>query len=77
MDGYFIAPYTIANYLSGEIHTGKISTDHPEFEKAEKGVKDQIQKFMEVKGNKTVDYYHKTLGKLLYDYCGLARNEKD
>ena len=76
VDGYFIAPYTIANYLSGEIHTGKISTDHPEFEKAEKGVKDQIQKFMEVKGNKTVDYYHKTLGKLLYDYCGLARNEK-
>lgn len=39
MDGYFIAPYTIANYLSGEIHTGKISTDHPEFEKAEKEVK--------------------------------------
>ena len=43
VDGYFIAPYTIANYLSGEIHTGKISTDHPEFEKAEKEVKDRFR----------------------------------
>ncbi|WP_292010982.1 fumarate reductase/succinate dehydrogenase flavoprotein subunit [Chryseobacterium sp.] len=76
VDGYFIAPYTIANYLSNEIHTGKISADHPEFEKAEQEVKEQIQRFMNINGNKTVDYYHKTLGKLLYDYCGLARNEE-
>ncbi|UOE39609.1 fumarate reductase/succinate dehydrogenase flavoprotein subunit [Chryseobacterium oryzae] len=76
VDGYFIAPYTIANYLSGEIHTGKISADHPEFEKAENEVKSQIENFIKINGSKTVDYFHKTLGKLLYDYCGLARNEK-
>ncbi|MDF2515500.1 MAG: sdhA [Sphingobacterium sp.] len=76
VDGYFIAPYTIANYLSNEIHTGKISTDHLEFEKAELAVKKQIDELLQIKGNKTVDYFHKTLGKLLYDYCGLARNEQ-
>lgn len=76
VDGYFIAPYTIANYLADEIHTGKISPDAPEFDAAEKAVKEQIQGFMDIKGTKTVDYFHKTLGKLLYDYCGLARNEE-
>lgn len=76
VDGYFIAPYTIANYLADEIHTGKISPDSPEFEQAEKAVKDQITDFINIKGTKTVDYFHKTLGKLLYDYCGLARNEE-
>lgn len=76
VDGYFIAPYTIANYLADEIHTGKISPDAPEFAAAEQAVKDQIKSFMNIKGSKTVDYFHKTLGKLLYDYCGLARNEE-
>lgn len=76
VDGYFIAPYTIANYLADEIHTGKISPDAPEFEAAEQAVKQQIEDFMNIKGTKTVDYFHKNLGKLLYDYCGLARNEK-
>lgn len=76
VDGYFIAPYTIANYLANEIHTGKISPYTPEFEQAENAVKKQIQDFMDIKGTKTVDYFHKTLGKLLYDYCGLARNEE-
>jgi len=74
VDGYFIAPYTIANYLSGDIHTGKISTDHIEFEKAEQEVRAQLHRFSNNKGDKTVDYYHKTLGKILYDYCGLVRN---
>jgi len=76
VDGYFIAPYTIANYLSQEIHTGKISTDTPEFDKAESNIKQQIEGFIRINGTKTVDYFHKTLGKLLYDYCGLARNEE-
>lgn len=76
VDGYFIAPYTIANYLSNEIHTEKISTDDIEFEKVENRVKQQIESFININGTKTVDYFHKTLGKLLYDYCGLARNEK-
>lgn len=76
VDGYFIAPYTIANYLSNEIHTGEISTDHIEFEKAELAVKRQIEELLQIKGNKTVDHFHKILGKLLYDYCGLARSEE-
>lgn len=76
VDGYFIAPYTIANYLSQEIHTGKISTDCVEFEKAENHIKQQVEGFININGTKTVDYFHKTLGKLLYDYCGLTRNEK-
>jgi len=76
VDGYFIAPYTIANYLAGDIHTGSISTDTPEFERAETGVRQQLNRLLSVKGNLTVDHYHRTLGKLLYDYCGLARNEK-
>ncbi|MDP9960281.1 fumarate reductase/succinate dehydrogenase flavoprotein subunit [Chryseobacterium lathyri] len=76
VDGYFIAPYTIANYLADEIYTGEISPDASEFEVAEKSVKEQIQGFINIKGTKTVDYFHKTLGKLLYDYCGLARNEE-
>ncbi|MFC0345580.1 fumarate reductase/succinate dehydrogenase flavoprotein subunit [Epilithonimonas hispanica] len=76
VDGYFIAPYTIANYLSQEIHTGKISTDGVEFEKAENHIKQQVEGFININGTKTVDHFHKTLGKLLYDYCGLTRNEK-
>ena len=74
VDGYFIAPYTIANYLANEIRTGKIASDTPEFDEAEKNVRQQIDQFININGTKTVDYFHKTLGKLLYDYCGLARN---
>ncbi|HAO27352.1 MAG TPA: fumarate reductase/succinate dehydrogenase flavoprotein subunit, partial [Chryseobacterium indologenes] len=62
VDGYFIAPYTIANYLADEIHTGKISPDAPEFEHAENAVKKQIQELINIKGTKTVDHFHKTLG---------------
>lgn len=76
VDGYFIAPYTIANYLAEDIHTGSISTDTPEFERAETVVRQQLNRLLSIKGNLTVDHYHRTLGKLLYDYCGLARNEK-
>ena len=76
VDGYFIAPYTIANYLADQIRVGKIGTDHPEFEKAEQEVKDKLENLLKIKGDKTVDYYHKKLGKLLYDYCGLARTKE-
>ncbi len=62
--------------MANEIHTGKISTDHIEFDRAEEQVRKQIEVLLNIKGSKTVDYFHKTLGKLLYDYCGLARNEK-
>lgn len=74
VDGYFIAPYTIANYLSEDIHTGRIDINHPEFAKTLSEVEDNLKRFIAINGNKTVDYYHKTLGKILYDYCGLARN---
>jgi succinate dehydrogenase / fumarate reductase flavoprotein subunit len=74
VDGYFILPYTLANYLSGEIKTEKILTTSPEFEKAEAKVKEQLERFINIKGTKTADFFHKQLGKLLYDKCGLSRS---
>ncbi len=73
-DGYFVLPYTIGEYLSSEIRTGKISTDLPEFIEAEKNVKDQIEKMINIKGTKSVDYFHKRLGKVMWDKVGMARN---
>lgn len=73
-DGYFVIPYTIGNYLSGEIFTKAISTDHPAFEAAEKSARDTIQRLLNVKGSRTVDDFHKELGKIMWDYCGMARN---
>jgi len=74
-DGYFVLPYTIGDYLSGDIRTGKISTDTKEFEEAEKSVKEQISFFVNNKGSKSVDYFHKKLGKIMWDKCGMSRNE--
>jgi len=76
-DGYFVLPYTIGDYLSDEISTGKTSTDSPEFEKSEKVVNDQIEKLINNKGKNSVDYYHKKLGKIMWNKCGMSRNEKD
>ncbi|MFT7587979.1 MAG: succinate dehydrogenase / fumarate reductase flavoprotein subunit [Limisphaerales bacterium] len=73
-DGYFVLPYTIGTFLSKEIRTGKISTTSPEFEAAEKGAKDRINKLLNVKGKATVDQLHKKLGHLMWDYCGMSRN---
>lgn len=75
-DGYFVLPYTIGNYLANDIRTGKISTDLPEFEEAENNVRSQIEHLMNSKGSKTVDYFHKRLGKIMWDKVGMARNEK-
>ena len=75
-DGYFVLPYTIGDYLSNEIKTGKIATDTPEFIAAEKEVSDKIERLMAVKGTKSVDYFHKLLGKIMWDYVGMARNEE-
>lgn len=72
-DGYFVIPYTIGDYLAGMPPT-KISTDHPEFKKAEEDVKTQINKILSINGNKTVDQFHKEMGKIMWDYCGMARN---
>ena len=75
-DGYFILPYTIGDYLANEIRTGKIPTDTKEFDEAEKAVTDRIDFFMNNKGTKSVDYFHKKLGKVMWDKVGMARNAK-
>ena len=73
-DGYFVLPYTIGDYLSHEIRTGKIPTDSPEFDAAEKNVTDTIEKLMNIKGSQSVDHFHKELGKVMWDNVGMARN---
>ncbi len=73
-DGYFVLPYTVGDYLANEIRTGKIPTDSPEFDAAEKDVKDRLDKFINIKGTKSVDHFHKRLGKIMWDNVGMARN---
>lgn len=76
VDGYFIAPYTIPNYLSEEVKAEKISTAHPAFVEAEQNVRAQLDRFLNVNGSLSADHFHKTLGKLLYDKCGLSRTKE-
>ena len=73
-DGYFVIPYTIGNYLSDEIRTKAIPVDHPAFEETEKAVADRINQLMNIKGKQTVESFHKRLGKIMWDKCGMARN---
>jgi len=75
-DGYFVLPYTIGDYLSADIRTGKIPTDSPEFDEAEKNVKGQIEALLSTNGTKPVDYFHKRLGKIMWDKVGMARSEQ-
>lgn len=75
-DGYFVIPYTIGAYLSGEIRTKPISTNHEAFVQAENEVKDQINRLLSVKGKYSVDHFHKKLGKIMWNKCGMARNAK-
>lgn len=75
-DGYFVLPYTIGDYLANEIRTGKIPTDTPEFDKAENDVNERLQKLLDVKGSKSVDYFHKKLGNVMWNNVGMSRNEK-
>jgi succinate dehydrogenase / fumarate reductase flavoprotein subunit len=76
-DGYFVLPYTIGDYLADDIRTGPISTDSPEFEEAEKSVKDNIAHLINNNGKYSVDHFHKKLGKIMWNKCGMARNEAD
>ena len=73
-DGYFVIPYTIGAYLSAEIRTKAIATDHEAFVAAEEKAKQTLEKLVGIKGTKSVDYFHKKLGKIIWDYCGMARN---
>ena len=74
-DGYFVLPYTIGDFLSDDIRTGPIPDDSEEFIEAEKNVKEQLNKLVNNKGKNSVDYYHKKLGKIMWDKCGMARTE--
>ncbi|WP_291908334.1 fumarate reductase/succinate dehydrogenase flavoprotein subunit [Chitinophaga sp. CB10] len=74
VDGYFIAPYTMANYLADEIKTGPVDARHPAFDAAERQVKEQLQLFMAIQGREPADYFHRKLGRILYDKCGLSRS---
>ncbi|MCK5824756.1 MAG: fumarate reductase/succinate dehydrogenase flavoprotein subunit [Ichthyobacteriaceae bacterium] len=76
VDGNFVLPNTIPNYLSDEIRTGAISTDHPEFAKAEKDVIAQVQKLLDIKGTMPVDNIHRRLGKVMFAEVAMSRNEK-
>ncbi len=73
-DGYFVIPYTLGNYLADDIRTNSIPTNHPAFEEAEKLVRDRIETLMNIKGTQTVESFHKRLGKIMWDKCGMARN---
>jgi len=76
-DGYFVLPYTIGDYLSDDIRTGPIATDTKEFEEAEKNVRSQIEALLNNNGEKPVDHFHKRLGKIMWEKCGMSRNAKD
>ena len=76
-DGYFVLPYTIGDYLSKDIRTGPISTDSPEFEEAEQNVRKQVEALIDNNGTKAVDYFHKKLGKIMWNKCGMSRNATD
>lgn len=75
-DGYFVLPYTIGEFLADDIRTGPISTDSPEFDEAEKNVQGQIDRLVNNNGTKTVDHFHKRLGKIMWNECGMARNKE-
>jgi len=75
-DGYFVLPYTIGDYLADEIRTGPIPTDIKEFDQAEEKVQNTLFKLIEINGSKPVDYFHKRLGKIMWEYVGMARNKE-
>ena len=76
-DGYFVLPYTIGTFLANEIRTPKFETSLPEFDRAERETKERIEKLMNIGGTKSVDSFHKRLGKVMWEYVGVARNAKD
>ena len=73
-DGYFVIPYTLGNFLAGEIGTKVIPTSHPAFEEAEVAVASRIEKMMNIKGKESVESFHKRLGQIMWNKCGMARN---
>ena len=75
-DGYFVLPYTLQNYLADKLQVERLSTDHPDFEKAEKEVQDRMEKLIAINGSRSVDTFHKKLGLIMWDHVGMARNKE-
>lgn len=78
-DGYFVIPYTVGDYLAGDLglsNAGNVSTTHPEFDKALNGLKDMESRLLGIKGNQTADDFHRALGRLMWDYCGISRTKE-
>jgi len=75
-DGYFVIPYTLSSYMANEIRNAPIPISHPAFVEAENAVKERIEKLMNVKGTESVESFHKRLGKIMWNKCGMARNEQ-
>ena len=76
-DGYFVLPYTIGDYLADDIRTGPISTDLPEFHDKEKEVKSKLEAIIRIQGTKSVDFFHRKLGKIMWENCGMSRNAQN
>ena len=75
-DGYFVLPYTLQNYLADKIYEGAATTEGEAFEKAEQAVRDRIAKLLNINGSHSVDHYHKALGRIMWEYCGMARSKE-
>jgi succinate dehydrogenase / fumarate reductase, flavoprotein subunit len=74
-DGYFVLPYTIGSYLAGMLGQRPVPVDHPAFTTAVQGVEDETKRWLSVKGTRSVDHFHRELGKIMWDYCGMARDK--
>ncbi len=75
-DGYFVAPYTLQNYLADEIMVPRMPTDLPEFEETEKAVQERLEKLINIKGKHSVDHFHKKLGHIMWDHVGMGRSKE-
>jgi succinate dehydrogenase / fumarate reductase flavoprotein subunit len=73
-DGYFVIPYTVGSFLASEIRVPKFSTELPEFAEAEEAVKQRLQGLLQIQGNQSVESFHRRLGKIMWEYCGMSRN---
>ncbi len=75
-DGYFVLPATISNYLAPLLGQKPVPTDHPEFKKTEQGARDRFARFLAVKGTRSVDWFHRELGRIMWEYCGMERTKE-
>ncbi|NND02307.1 MAG: FAD-binding protein, partial [Acidimicrobiia bacterium] len=74
-DGYFVIPYTIGDYLADWLNIDPLPTDHEAFKTAERGVRDRVERLMGINGTRTVDWFHRELGKIMIEHCGMARSQ--